>query len=331
MVTVRGGDSGSWIMEVDKGGYWEFLLGAKLRMTHGDGFQALFNDFMLRVHGDGFTPVKPHGSQGDGGMDGALGNDVFQCYGAENGHVINAARVCKKMTADFNRACETTPSMERWFFAHNLVDGVSRPLVDSLEQIKTRAAKINVEAGFFGLHSFRQLLKKMTEGDRAAVLGVRAQDDLMLARLPAAVNNLIAALMEEIKPIMETYTSRSRVPRDKLTLNNISRHWTYQFEYFLMFSPISRAVMRRLGGEKQSLLLPSFFRLRYEELKHEGMTSSQILNTMKALLAGNVRNLDDDLREFAAMTILADLFESCVIFEETRQEANQDEIYDLAD
>ncbi|MND84888.1 hypothetical protein D3C80_767890 [compost metagenome] len=331
MVTVRGGDSGSWIMEVDKGGYWEFLLGAKLRMTHGDGFQELFNDFMLRVHGDDFTPVKPHGALGDGGMDGALGNSVFQCYGAENGHVIDAARVCKKMTTDFDRACETTPSMKKWFFAHNLVDGVARPVVDTLAQIKERAIKINIEAGFFGLHGFRTLLRKMSEDDRTAVLGVRAQDDMMLARLPNAVNNLVSALIEEIKPVMETYENRSKVPRDKLQLNNISRHWTHQFEYFLMFSPISRAVMRRLGGEKQSLLLPSFFRLRYEELKHEGMTSSQILNTMRALLAGNVRNLDDDLREFAAMTILADLFESCVIFEETRQEANQDEIYDLAD
>ncbi|MGR9191051.1 hypothetical protein [Rhizobium leguminosarum] len=318
-------------MEVDKGGYWEFLLGAKLRMTHGDGFQDLFNDFMLRVHGDDFTPIKPHGSQGDGGMDGALGNDVFQCYGAENGHVIDAARVCRKMTADFDRACATTPSMKRWRFAHNLVDGISRPLLDTLEEIKVLAAEKNIEVGFFGLHSFRKLLRRMSDDDRTAVLGVRAQDDMMLARLPEAINNLIAALMEEIKPVQETYTSRSQVPRDKLVLNNISRHWSYQIEYFLVFSPISRAVTRRLGGEKQSLLLPSFFRLRYEEMKHEGMTSSQILNTMRALLAGNVRSLDDDLREFAAMTVLADLFESCVIFEETRQEDNRDEIYDLAD
>jgi hypothetical protein len=72
-------------------------------MANGNSFQTLFNDFMIRVHGDDFTPVKPHGNVGDGGMDGhfVLNDTVYQCYGADNGHVLDITRVCRKMRNDF--------------------------------------------------------------------------------------------------------------------------------------------------------------------------------------------------------------------------------------
>lgn len=55
-----------------------------------------------------------------------------------------------------------------------------------------------------------------------------------------------------------------------------------------------------------------------------------ILN-LKALVAGQVIDLVSDLRDFATMTLMADLFESCVIFEEAKKEEAKEVENDLAD
>lgn len=305
---------------VDEGntGYWEFALGARLRMANSNSFQALFNDFMIRVHGDDFTPVKPHGNVGDGGMDGhfVLSDTVYQCFGAEGGSVTEIGRVCKKMRDDFERARSTTEFMKEWRFTHNLVDGVPRPMLDELQAIKATAEEHSIKVSFFGLGGFRELLAQMSDTDKAAVLGVKAFNELQLERLPDEINVLVNSLMEEIRKVRDTVKENPArlVPQNKLEINKIPDHWAEQFRFFLRFSYISNAVVSRAGNSKTPLLLPAFFRLKYEALRDEKLTPTQIILNLKALVAGQVVNLVDDLREFATMVLLADLFESCVIF-----------------
>lgn len=315
-------------------GYWEFALGARLRMANGNSFQSLFNDFMIRIHGDDFTPVKPHGNVGDGGMDGhfVLSDTVYQCFGAENGHVTEIGRVCKKMHDDFERARSTTNFMKEWRFTHNLVDGVPRPMVDALQAIKAAAEAHGIKVSFFGLGGFRGLLVQMSDADKAAVLGVKAFNELQLERLPEEINMLVTSLMEEIRKVRDTIKSKSTnpVPLNKLEINQIPDHWAEQFKFFLRFSFISNAVVTRAGNSKTPLLLPAFFRLKYEALRDENLTPTQIILNLKALVAGHVVDLVDDLREFATMVLLANLFESCVIFEEDNTSNPREYEYDSA-
>jgi len=315
-------------------GYWEFALGARLRMANGNSFQTLFNDFMIRVHGDDFTPVKPHGNVGDGGMDGhfVLNDTVYQCYGADNGHVLDITRVCRKMRNDFERARSTTEFMKEWRFAHNLVDGVPRPMIDELQAIKEIAGQHGIKVGFFGLGGFRSLLAQLSEADKIGLLGVKAINDIQLERLPDEIELLVGALMKEIKAVRGTIEAdpAPEVPENKFEINDIPEHWRNQIEFFLRYSFVSREVVENLGDPRLPLSLPAFFRLKYEGLRDEHLTPTQIMLNLKSLVAGHVADLDDDIREFATMVLLADLFESCVIFEQHKETQHQEREHDPA-
>ncbi|UIY23552.1 hypothetical protein LZK76_17415 [Rhizobium leguminosarum] len=290
---------------------------------------------MTRVYGDDFIPIKPHGNLGDGGMDGhfMMNGTVYQCYGAENGHVLRHDYVCKKMKDDFEHARSTTDYMKEWRFTHNLVDGLTREMNDALQKIMQEAEPLGIKVRHFGLAGFRELLSKMSEADRVAVLGVKAVNDLQLERLPEEISALVKALMEEVRPVRDTIKEdpAGRVPINKLQINDIPEHWTVQIKFFLRYSQISRAVVTRSGDRKTPIQLPAYFRLKYETLRNEGLNPTQIILNLKALVVGQVIDLVDDLRDFAAMTLLADLFESCVIFEEAKKEELREVENDLAD
>lgn len=328
-------ESGSVMLDDSNIGYWEFALGAKLRMVNGNAFQALFNDFMVRVHGDDFTPIRPHGNLGDAGMDGhfTMNGTVYQCYGAENGHVIRHSEVCKKMKTDFETARASTDYMKEWRFTHNLVDGVTRQMNDTLQEIRRTAEPLGIGVGFFGLGSFRKLLKMMSEADRAAVLGVRAFNDLQIERLPSEISSLVKSLMEQVHLVRDTIKENpaAPVPENKLEINKIPEHWAVQLKFFLRYSHIADAVIRNAADKNTPIFLPAYFRTKYEAFRNEGMNPTQIIVNLKALVAGQVVDLVDDQRDIATMALLANLFESCVIFEEVESRDHKEDEYDLAD
>jgi hypothetical protein len=338
ILTVRGQSSGINLglretMTTDENaGYWEFALDSRLRQSSGDSFQRLFEDFMTRVHGEDFVPVRPHGNVGDGGLDGyfCLNDTVYQCYGAQNGHVAQISRIQRKMHADFQRACDTSPAMKHWKFAHNLVDGVPRPLLDTLQEIKAIATAKGITAMFFGLASFRDLLSSLDDGAKTRLLGVRAFNDLEMERLPDEIRKIVASLIEEIRPIKSRRLPVKTVPKKKLVINKIDDHWKSQIEFFLRYSVISRRVVQTQGNTTYGPKLGTFFRDKYEALRDEGMEPSRIFFEVKTMLTGRIHDLDGELRDFAAMVLIADLFESCVLFEETGDEAERNLAYDPA-
>jgi hypothetical protein len=293
-------------------------LDFRLRKASGEAFQQFFNDFMGRVHGDEFVPVRPHGNLGDDGVDGmfGLGGTVYQCYGARNGAVSDVGRVCGKIERDYATAKDSNPGMRSWNFVHNLVDGIPKPITDTLAALQLSGASDGVRVGHFGFHTFKQLMGKLEEAELEELLGLRAMSEVDRTALPADINQLVAAVMSAIDngPMLEQ--EAKPVPQDKLDFNGIPAHWRMHIKAFFVHAPIAEKCLATFGREEAAQAVPAYMRQQYVALRSQGLQPGQVLHELRTLLAGFVTRAADSSLDAAVLTILASMFESCVIFED---------------
>lgn len=90
----------------------------RLKATHTE-FQRLFEEVMLRVEPERFTPVEPYGREGDWKADGLLdgGRVVFQVYSPNE---LKASEVKAKIADDLPGAVEHwNDVIEKWVFVYN--------------------------------------------------------------------------------------------------------------------------------------------------------------------------------------------------------------------
>ncbi|TAV22620.1 hypothetical protein [Rhizobium ruizarguesonis] len=156
----------------DAASYWIDALELKLRRSQREEFQSFFSELMTAIHGPDYVGVTPHGSHGDGGVDGyhLPDHSVYQCYGALNGHTFGIAYIKQKILSDFRKARETCPDMARWVFVHNLVPGLPRPLLDTILDLKKTNYGV-IDVSHFGVDEFRTAISKLPEPKLLRLLG----------------------------------------------------------------------------------------------------------------------------------------------------------------
>ncbi|PDS34696.1 hypothetical protein CO665_29530 [Rhizobium anhuiense] len=291
------------------------MLELKLRKSGGTSFQDFHGEFMGRLYPGDFIPVRAQGSLGDGGMDGYLesSDTLYQCYGARNGAVTDVRDVCKKMLADFHTARESTPRMKRWLFTHNLID-LPRQMVDTYQQIRAIAQGHGIETGLFDINMYRDLLPKLSEDDLEDLIGIRVFNSADLDRLPAAVSEIIAGIMEAMEDGLPADAPITEVPLDKMDYNNIPGRWRGNLTLFLQYSPIVKEILARYPDPKAPEFAPLFLQAEYKRLKEQGLDAGTILKILHENLAGYVN--ENDGRQEASMAVLSSMFESCIIFED---------------
>lgn len=300
--------------------YWLVALEARLRKANGDAFQTFFSALMGRVHGDAFVPVRPHGNLGDGGVDGYFCSDdtVYQCYGALGGLVHDLSYVREKMKTDYQKALNSTKGMKRWRFTHNLTEGLPKPLLDTFEEIRQAGKRDGIEVTLFGFESFQELLAKLDNDNREALLGVRAMQEVDRVALPREINKLIGDIMGQYDGDASAALAAGPVPQDKLDLNEIPQHWRAVLTGFFVHAPIAEYCLATFGEHQASETIPAFLRARYLNLRNQGLPPASILQELKTELLGSLPGGPDSSREAAVLTLLASMFESCVVFEDKK-------------
>ncbi|OCJ11214.1 hypothetical protein A6U86_22305 [Rhizobium sp. AC27/96] len=298
---------------------WRQLLELRLRKSNSTSFQKFFAEFMGCLYPDDYIPVKPHGSLGDGGMDGYLrsSDTLYQCYGAENGVVNNIYNVIDKMKADFETARLNYKNLKEWRFTHNLIE-VPAPLVKELFELEIEGKKHGIKVGFFGFNNFREMLPQQSADNLEELIGIRTLNAAHVDELPKLISEILDGVIEEIysSGIEEKLAVLpiKPVPLDKLDHNKIPPIWRENLVTWLKHAPTVEYVIAHYPTEKAAELAPPYFHEQYKLLKQQSLSPKTVLETLHEQLAGFV--LEHNGRYEAALAVMASMFESCVIFED---------------
>jgi hypothetical protein len=291
----------------------EDALELVLRRINGDAFQSFFSDFMGRLHGDEFIPVRPHGRFGDGGNDGmfGLGGGLYQCYGALNGSLRDINAVKAKVQKDFATALAARPDLTDWSFTHNLVDGLPEPIVRVLEDLGRLNPSVRVR--HYGVQSFRRDFRTMQDVDRQALAGRAAVLRYDAARLPTAVSLVISSIVGEIEATVVPLPTPALVSATKMDINKLSVYWRDQITSHLKFCPIVGEVLARHGDARAGYEVPGYFSREFADLEAQGFDGNQILGEIRAGILRRLPELEPGLAHSAATAVLAAMFEACVV------------------
>jgi hypothetical protein len=152
------------------------LLELKLRQSQGTEFQVFFGAFMTALYPQDYVRIRSVGPHGDDGMDGFLKSigRVHQCYGSLNGSVSYLNTLCKKIEEDFDTAVNEIGYMKEWCFTHNIVVGMPKAVLDTLEGIERKASNLGIKSSMFGPGHFQELIPRMPAVHRTELLGAEA-------------------------------------------------------------------------------------------------------------------------------------------------------------
>lgn len=308
--------------------YWWVALENRLRKTHGDSFQNFFHDVMGAVHGDEYVAVRAQGRLGDGGVDGMLGSTIYQCYGAMNGSITNTRGACKKIRDDFAAAKRHKPEMTDWMFVHNHWDAIPEPLTAEMDTLKAAEGPDGVRIGHFGRHSFVKKMEAMSGSHRERIFGLAAQSEVDRERLPGEITALIRAVMAHIDRDLDLSQMPTKpVPQRKLDFNGIPIHWKIMLKEFFVHADVAKQCLDRYGDPTAKAGVATFLNQEYLSLRDEGTEPGEILHHLKIKLTGFVARAGDSSFDAAVLTVMAAMFEDCIIFEdepkaETPEHAN---------
>jgi len=136
------------------------------------GFQQLFEEVMGQLEGKRFTPIKPHGGEGDRKADGVLdrGRVVFQVYSPND---LKLSKIKRKISEDLRGAAEHwSDVIERWVFVYNrrVARAVAPQIVGQLNDYQEKFPDIEIDQ----LHDgdlWRRLRDELSLEERAELLG----------------------------------------------------------------------------------------------------------------------------------------------------------------
>lgn len=299
--------------------WWRISLELKLRKASGDTFQDFFSDVMQKLHGDDFVRVRPFGRKGDKGCDGYLQSNgqVYQCYGALNSDSGKVNYLIGKMKEDFETAKEKLGSiMKEWYMVHNLVDGLPIDAVEVLDTLKSENP--DIKFGFFGLESFEEHINSLDDKQVEVLLGPAATNidaqNLQIEEL----RGLVSAVAKEAQSMSAAGLPIEPVSVDKLDANDLPGHWRSLIAGGWQSAHLVASYLDRhpepLIGERIARL----FNEKYQYLKAQHLSSGSIMTALYEMVTG-VGTVSPE-RQVAAQALLAHLFESCDIFENSTME-----------
>lgn len=271
---------------------------------------------MERIHGSDFVRVRPFGALGDKGCDGYLKSSgtVFQCYGAINGDKGKVGYLISKMGTDFTKAQEgVSDIMKEWQMVHNLVDGLPIDAVQTLQVLEDNNP--HLQFAFFGLERFENIVDELTAAQKMELFGPAATNedaqDLQVDELRSLIDALVRAKEDEdltlahIEPVSE----------DKLKANGLPEYWHDLISGGWRNAHLVSAYFSEHHDPMRGEYIASIFRARYDYLKSQRLVSASIMDSLYEFVTG--MGTVPPPRQVAAQALLAHLFESCDIFENT--------------
>lgn len=296
----------------------DLALENRLANANGGAFQKLFSDIMERIYGDDFIRVRPHGNLGDDGVDGYFLHEgiVYQCYGAEDGKVQRHTEVGQKMRDDFHTALTSGTRIREWRFTHNLLSGLPKPLLDVLNELVEIGKANDVKVGQCSRPTIWTLVQKLDEHGRERILGTKALAEDRLRRLPDAVNAIIDDILVRAPDYIAPEEPPKPISKRKLTHNDIPQNWQGLLRHGFEHGPLVFECISRNGDPKAPNSAPVYFNTLYRNLASNDILPGEILRQIHANLCGEAASLIDDDRSYAALAVMACMFESCEIFED---------------
>lgn len=296
--------------------WWKICLRLKLRQISGDAFRDFFSDLMETIHGSDFVRVRSFGALGDKGCDGYLKSSgtVFQCYGAINGDKSKVRHLISKMGTDFTKAQDgVSDIMKEWQMVHNLVDGLPIQAIQKLQTMENDNP--NLQFAFFGLERFEKVVEELTAAQKMELFGPAATNEdaqnLQVEELRSLIDDLIRA-REDRDP---TLTNIEPVSEDKLNSNGLPVYWHDLISGGWRNAHLVSAYFSEHHDPMRGEHIAGIFRGRYDYLQSQQLDSASIMDSLYEFVTGI--GTVPPARQVAAQALLAHLFESCDIFENT--------------
>jgi hypothetical protein len=288
--------------------YYEVLFRLRYIESKGEVFQGFFSTIMeMRYPGD-FVRVRPWGKLGDHKNDGYLASkrQLFQCYAPRE---MDMATCKTKINADFTGALPFWKDyFDQWTFTHNHVDGLAADVLKLLLDLSAKHAPVS--ATQWGYGELREEFKQLSEADTANLLGpAPGRKDVLDLRLED-----VKRLLEHIALQPEPRAVDVRlVPADKLEYNQLSQAAGTLLKAGITRSEIVKKYLRGIADQTRYDRMAAAFRLRYQELKGEGLAPDEIFSGLQEFIAGE--GVPSPSHQAATLAILAFFFEACEVFE----------------
>ena len=295
---------------------WHCHFELKLRRTNGVAFQSFFSDVLETRHGSDFVRLKPQGSLGDKGCDGYLQSTgtVFACYGAQNGATGRQSALIGKIHDDFAKAEQDLKGiMNAWCWSHNLIEGMPADALLAFNKLQQEHPELGFE--MFGPPRLRKLFEELSDDEREGFLGPLARRMDFFNLQVTEVRELSDALISAADTFDGTNASVDPVSPQKLEFNDIPAVWAQMIQQGRINARHIEAYFADHHDALRGERLAQVFRQKYLDLKAQKLGPGALMAELYALIAGHEAVPIE--RQVAAYSILAHLFESCDIFENT--------------
>jgi len=276
--------------------------------SNGDSFQGLFSSVMEKRYPGDFARVRPWGKHGDHKNDGYLRSKrmMFQCY-APLGMTLK--KLLDKIKEDFGEALPFWKAhFDTWVFTHNDKNGLAADALKLLLDLSN--ANKPLTATHWGYEELLQEFKKLSSSDMASLLGpAPGLTDVVRVRVQD-VQYLLQHIVLQPEP---TSVDLRQVPPEKLQHNQLSDAAATLLRTGMMRAEVVRKYLRGVADQTRYDRVAAAFRLRYQELKSEGLPPDDIFVGLQKFVAGDV--VPTPSHQAATLAILAFFFEACEIFE----------------
>ena len=302
-------------MEELKSAYYEVTFRNRFVESTGDSFQDLFSTIMeMRYPGD-FVRVRPWGNVGDRKNDGYLrsARKLFQCFAPRG---MKLARCINKINEDFTTALPFWREyFDEWVFTHNDVKGLPADVLKLLLDLS--ATHQPVAATHWGYPELLTEFKRLSPANVATLLGsAPGLKDVVDVRLED-IKRLLRHIALQPEPLVADVRV---VPAAKLQHNQLSDAAATLLKAGMTRAEIVKKYLRGLADPTRHDRIAAAFRLRYEELRGDGLPPDEILAGLQKFVAGD--RVTSPSHQAATLAILAFFFEVCDVFERPSDETS---------
>lgn len=265
---------------------------------------------MIR-HDPTFTPVNPHGKQGDWKNDGWIPSSgtVFQCYSPES---TAATKIIAKIKADFAGALERwAGKIKAWTFVYSEQGKLPPMVVSLIEDLKIAYPGITIET--WNREILWGIVRNLEPEARNAILGAVPRP-----------SDVLSTTAEEVRVLLSYLARTEHPPQDagirlldlmpKLAHNRLGHAIHALIEPGLPIAQTTATYLSRHPDPGFSSLVSQSLAARYVELRSEIVDDPE--QQFFGLISWVQSAKPHDPHFFwAAVGIVAHYFELCDIFE----------------
>lgn len=276
----------------------------------GADFQRLFEDIMVR-HDPAFTPVKPHGNQGDWKNDGWLPTTgtIFQCYSPET---TDASKIIAKINEDFAGAlAKWQGKLKAWIFVYSEKNSLPPMVVSLIEDLKAAHPDLLIES--WNRQRLWEIVRALPAESRCALLGPVPRPGDVMDTTAEEIRVLLGYLARAEHPASDAGTGLLDL-RPKLQHNRLGPAIHALLETGLPVAQTTATYLSRHPDPAFSATVSQNLSTRYLDFRDHYPDEPD--SVFFALIRWTQSGRPDDPRYFwAAVGIVCHYFELCDIFD----------------